>query len=597
MATGEAGGAFYVISDTHCETKSNVEWLQDLPEHPDDTIIVAGDIAVDLVQIEKALCLFQQKYKHVFYCFGNHECWTSKQQCLADGHSDSLGKVGSLRKLCKRLGVRTEAALVDGVWVVPVFGWYHNSFDTEPPLAAPPGMKLKMDPRDAEDISTDYITCKWGDLANGSEELAERLDAENEAWGSWPLPEQLLRDAEQPPGERQRPILSFSHFLPRLELHPEKRFLQQPGFLQLAGSSWIRRRVEELRPDLHVFGHTHFCWDMCLDGTRYRAWPLGMPDERHWRCMNFPIEEFDGMRPLKVMEPGGWQTPKVRLGLVSNIYDHLERDPSSCVMGHMVAGKFCPGAPTLFQDVLMPGRQVPWAMPEDKVQRERMARAARCVNNRPQRKHTTFPEWEVVGGADRGGVLVREAADLASEKLPERLSTGALVEQLALEGTRLFYRRLSGTGPKQGWVGISLPGKDLLVKRKEPPKAGDLCLNQILELQRRLLKRFNSSEFGSQLAALLQEYPPRQRVLAPFCKKRIELLQAAYDEVLPDYGFERGNLLQLDPILSPFCNLHTGNEEVKSNRRRIEELTGLRGEEAALPGGVAARHGDAVCGA
>lgn len=72
--------------------------------------------------------------------------------------------------------------------------------------------------------------------------------------------------------------------------------------------------------------------------------------------------------------------------------------------------------------------------------------------------------WEVVGGADRGGILVRAGQDLASAKLPERLSTGARIRQVALEGERLRYERLEGSGPREGWVSVRISDKELLVR-------------------------------------------------------------------------------------------------------------------------------------
>mmetsp|Transcript_46658 Transcript_46658/g.137858 ORF Transcript_46658/g.137858 Transcript_46658/m.137858 type:complete len:614 (+) Transcript_46658:87-1928(+) len=72
--------------------------------------------------------------------------------------------------------------------------------------------------------------------------------------------------------------------------------------------------------------------------------------------------------------------------------------------------------------------------------------------------------WEVVGGADKGGIIVRAAKSIKSEQLADRLSTGALIEQLELEGDRLKYRLVSGTGPSEGWVSIKLTGKELVVK-------------------------------------------------------------------------------------------------------------------------------------
>lgn len=71
--------------------------------------------------------------------------------------------------------------------------------------------------------------------------------------------------------------------------------------------------------------------------------------------------------------------------------------------------------------------------------------------------------WEVVGGGEKGGILVREGRDLSSPQLRDRLATGALVEEEELTLDRLHYRRLTGRGPDSGWVSIKLKDKDLLV--------------------------------------------------------------------------------------------------------------------------------------
>ncbi|CAE8606976.1 unnamed protein product, partial [Polarella glacialis] len=73
------------------------------------------------------------------------------------------------------------------------------------------------------------------------------------------------------------------------------------------------------------------------------------------------------------------------------------------------------------------------------------------------------PVWHVVGGVDKGGILVREGADFDSAQAKARLSTGSLVEQLELQRERLHFRRLTGTGPDTGWVSTRIGSKDLLV--------------------------------------------------------------------------------------------------------------------------------------
>mmetsp|Transcript_4477 Transcript_4477/g.14353 ORF Transcript_4477/g.14353 Transcript_4477/m.14353 type:complete len:393 (-) Transcript_4477:178-1356(-) len=84
-----------------------------------------------------------------------------------------------------------------------------------------------------------------------------------------------------------------------------------------------------------------------------------------------------------------------------------------------------------------------------------------------------MPKWEVVGGGDKGGILVREGQDLKSPATSERLSTGAIVEQLELIGERLHYKLTTGTGPETGWVSLKLQAKDLLVPYEEPAAPAD----------------------------------------------------------------------------------------------------------------------------
>uniref|UniRef100_A0A7S4V7W3 Uncharacterized protein n=1 Tax=Alexandrium monilatum TaxID=311494 RepID=A0A7S4V7W3_9DINO len=72
--------------------------------------------------------------------------------------------------------------------------------------------------------------------------------------------------------------------------------------------------------------------------------------------------------------------------------------------------------------------------------------------------------WEVVGGKDAGGLVVRAEAPLSSRVLEPRLSLGAVVQELEVQGQRLRYRRVSGSGPSRGWVSVRVRGKDLLVE-------------------------------------------------------------------------------------------------------------------------------------
>jgi len=78
-------------------------------------------------------------------------------------------------------------------------------------------------------------------------------------------------------------------------------------------------------------------------------------------------------------------------------------------------------------------------------------------------------QWEIVGGADKGGILVRQGQATSSPQWEDRLSTGAKVEEIELVGERLKYKLKSGTGPPEGWISIKLKGKDLAIPCVEEP--------------------------------------------------------------------------------------------------------------------------------
>jgi len=72
--------------------------------------------------------------------------------------------------------------------------------------------------------------------------------------------------------------------------------------------------------------------------------------------------------------------------------------------------------------------------------------------------------WEVIGGAGKGGVLVRSGLELESSQLEHRLATGSLVREVNLVGDRLQYAKVRGNGPQTGWLSVRIQGKDLLTK-------------------------------------------------------------------------------------------------------------------------------------
>jgi len=89
----------------------------------------------------------------------------------------------------------------------------------------------------------------------------------------------------------------------------------------------------------------------------------------------------------------------------------------------------------------------------------------------PSRRRTPDPEewpedsgkvWVVVGGEKTGGIMVRKGVETKSAEYPERLGTGALIEQVERQGDRVKYQKMDGAGPDIGWVSLAFKGRPLI---------------------------------------------------------------------------------------------------------------------------------------
>ena len=321
--TGD-GPRVFCTSDIHTDFPENMQWCNGLSDvnFLKDAIILGGDVSDDMQVLEQTLRIFKSKFKHVFFTPGNHDLWhKGKGQSKSDDEAkndegtdeepviDSMEKLERVLRLCDTCGVLTKPTLLKGtpgVWVVPVLAWHHSSFDTEPDI--PDDVKVVPPP---EKVMSDFRLCKWPSPLNDLDEsVARALDDMNDTRQEWKVFLDALENGT--PEERNAEILSFSHFLPRLELCPEKRMLFYPNLPKAVGSDFILPRIEKLaslgvqsgqgeglespegkkpkvqnpkannpalRKHVHIFGHTHFGWDQTLENIRYVQAPVSYPHE------------------------------------------------------------------------------------------------------------------------------------------------------------------------------------------------------------------------------------------------------------------------------------------------------------------------------
>eukprot|EP00887_Chlorella_sp_A99_P001860 scaffold19.g1860.t1 len=273
----------YAVTDLHADYPANLEVLRgwDAEAHRDDILVCCGDVSEDLAVLEEVLGLLASK--HVFFTPGNHELWVRGGRDRAAGLHDSLAKLHAVLELCGRLGVHATPRCLDlarggRLWIAPLLSYHHADWDTEPDIPGVP-------PANSWTIG-DYSAVRWppwlpGAAPPGARALAEWVDALNDtpAW------------AELRASRGDADVITASHFLPYQALLPEKRFLFFPGLARAVGSAPLARRIQQLQPDIHLFGHTHFSWDATLaDGVRYVQAPLCSPVERQRRLRTIAFE-------------------------------------------------------------------------------------------------------------------------------------------------------------------------------------------------------------------------------------------------------------------------------------------------------------------
>ena len=93
----------YAISDLHVGFKANREAIVALPAHPEDWLILCGDIGDTPQQLDFALQVLGQKFAKLIWVPGNHELWTVPRATGQRG----VARYAELVELCRRRGVLT----------------------------------------------------------------------------------------------------------------------------------------------------------------------------------------------------------------------------------------------------------------------------------------------------------------------------------------------------------------------------------------------------------------------------------------------------------------------------------------------------------
>ena len=251
------------VSDLHVTFPANREFVARLrPDSPADWLLVAGDVAEKVADIEWALRTLKSRFATVVWVPGNHELWTLK--------SDQVQLRGEARyrhlvAVCRRLGVLTPEDPfpvwpgADGpVVVVPLFVLYDYSF-------RPAGATTKK-----EGLALAYES---GIVCSDEAVLYPDPYPSRDAWCHARVEWTERRLARLRPGTR---TVLVSHF--PLTREPT-RVLRYPEFAQWCGTERTAQWHQRYGAQVVVYGHLHIPGTAVQDGVRFEEVSLGYPEE------------------------------------------------------------------------------------------------------------------------------------------------------------------------------------------------------------------------------------------------------------------------------------------------------------------------------
>jgi predicted phosphodiesterase len=240
----------FAISDLHLDYAANREWLQQLPMHEynDDVLLLAGDVSDRLTLLEEAFSALTRRFSAVLFVPGNHDLWINRERL-----PDSFAKLDAVLAATREHGVRTAIYRDGELAIVPLLGWYDYSFGA----------------------ADDYLKAAWADYRNclwpGHDEtsLAHFFTEQNPSLSS-------------PALQGARRIITFSHFLPRIDLMPERIPEKHRKIYPVLGTRVLESQLRQLGSSVHVYGHSHVNRHVTIDGVTYINNAFGYPSEAHF---------------------------------------------------------------------------------------------------------------------------------------------------------------------------------------------------------------------------------------------------------------------------------------------------------------------------
>ncbi|AKJ07173.1 3',5'-cyclic AMP phosphodiesterase CpdA [Archangium gephyra] len=255
----------YALSVLHVRYEHNRKALESLAPHPEDWLIVAGDVGETLEHMEFAWRTLTARFQKVVWVPGNHELWTmAREQPALRGEA----RYQQLVEHCRSHGVLTPEDPYPR-WpgegphrvLVPMFLLYDYSFRPDE-VAEKDAIAWAME---HHILCTDEAVLHPDPYPSRSAWCAARV-------------EQTLARLEQLPPDCS--TILINHFPLRYE---HVRLPRIPRFSIWCGTKKTEDWHLRFRAEIVVSGHLHMPATLWRDGVRFEEASLGYPQQWTWR--------------------------------------------------------------------------------------------------------------------------------------------------------------------------------------------------------------------------------------------------------------------------------------------------------------------------
>ncbi len=241
------------ISDIHVDYKVNMAWALGIStqDYQEDILILAGDISEDVSKIKTIFKHLKSCFKMVLFVPGNHDLWVKSTD-----PENSMDKFLAIMALAEAEGVLTKPLELPQVSIVPLLSWYDFSFGECSQYL--------------QDRWMDFYRCRWEGPHKELPQFSLKERSVTDFFLELNQPHLLTHHHK---------VISFSHFMPRLEIMPEHMPLIHKKLFPVLGASRIDDQLREIGSSLHIYGHSHLNRNITLEGVTYINNAYGNPGE------------------------------------------------------------------------------------------------------------------------------------------------------------------------------------------------------------------------------------------------------------------------------------------------------------------------------